>query len=86
MIRPVGRPLRRLPGGALLFADLAVVAITVVLPNAPAETLLRPIPLSLLLLGVIAALTATYLALVAGVKILVLPFPPGGMLYFEASA
>jgi Mg2+-importing ATPase len=68
VIRTSGNPFRSRPSRPLLMGVLAVVAIAGVLPYTPMGTLLGLTPLPASLLGAIAALAVTYLALVQGVK------------------
>ncbi|MEQ1948371.1 MAG: magnesium-translocating P-type ATPase [Bryobacteraceae bacterium] len=68
VIRTAGNPLKSRPSWSLLLAVFAVVAVAGALPYTPLGTLLQFTPLPLSLLGTIAALAVTYLALVQLVK------------------
>jgi P-type Mg2+ transporter len=68
VIRTAGNPFRSRPSRPLLMSVLAVVSIAGILPYTPLGTPLRFIPLPASLLGAIAVLAMTYLALVQVVK------------------
>jgi Mg2+-importing ATPase len=68
VIRTAGNPFRSRPSRPLLLSVLAIVSIAVVLPYTPLGALLRFTPLPLSLLGAIAGLAITYVALVQVVK------------------
>src|ERR1039457_5334660 len=68
VIRTAANPLKSGPSRTLLISVLAVVAVAIVLPYTPVGTLLRFTPLPVSLLGTIAFLSVTYLALVQAVK------------------
>jgi len=68
VIRTAGNPFRSRPSRPLLLSVLAVVAIAGTLPYTPPGALLLLTPLPASLLGAIAVLTITYLALVHVVK------------------
>jgi Mg2+-importing ATPase len=68
VIRTAGNPFRSRPSRPLLMSVLAVVSIAAVLPYTPVGAILRLTPLPASLLGAIAALAITYLALVQLVK------------------
>jgi Mg2+-importing ATPase len=68
VIRTAANPLKSGPSRTLLISVLAVVAVAIVLPYTPVGTLLRFTPLPVSLLGTIAFLAVTYLALVQAVK------------------
>ena len=68
VIRTAGNPFRSRPSRPLLLSVLAVVAIAGALPYTPLGALLLLTPLPASLLGVIAILAITYLALVQVVK------------------
>jgi Mg2+-importing ATPase len=68
VIRTAASPLRSRPSSQLLLAVVAIVLIGVGLPYTAVGTWLGFQPLPLALLGVVVALTATYLALVQWVK------------------
>jgi P-type Mg2+ transporter len=68
VIRTAGNPFKSRPSWPLLIAVLAVVAVATGLPYTPLRAPLGFTPVPLLLLGTIALLTLTYLALVQVVK------------------
>jgi Mg2+-importing ATPase len=68
VIRTAGNPFKSRPSWPLLTAVLSVVAIAIALPYTSLRELLGFTPLPLSLLGMIALLTVTYLALVQAVK------------------
>ena len=68
VIRTAGNPFRSRPSRPLLLSVLAIVSIAVALPYTPLGALLRFTPLPLSLLGAIAGLAVTYVALVQVVK------------------
>jgi Mg2+-importing ATPase len=68
VIRTAANPLKSGPSRPLLIGVLAVVTVAVVLPYTAVGTLLRFTPLPVSLLGTIAFLSVTYLALVQAVK------------------
>jgi Mg2+-importing ATPase len=68
VIRTAGNPLESRPSRSLLVAVLTVVSIATVLPYTSLGALLGFTPLPLSLVGTIAVLTVTYLALVQAVK------------------
>src|ERR1019366_5031629 len=68
VIRTAANPLKSGPSRTLLISVLVVVAVAIVLPYTPVGTLLRFTPLPVSLLGTIAFLSVTYLALVQAVK------------------
>ena len=68
VIRTAGNPFTSRPSWPLLIAVLTVVTIATGLPYTPLRDWLGFTPLPLPLLGTIALLTVTYLALVQGVK------------------
>ncbi|MEN6371823.1 MAG: magnesium-translocating P-type ATPase [Armatimonadota bacterium] len=69
VIRTAGNPLRSRPSRPLMIGVLAVVVVAVLLPYTPVGHLLRFTPPPAALLGVIAALSVTYLLLVHAVKL-----------------
>jgi len=68
VIRTAGNPFRSRPSRPLLLSVLAIVSVAGVLPYTPLGALLRMTPLPVPLLGAIAGLAVTYLALVQVVK------------------
>ncbi|MFN8544566.1 MAG: magnesium-translocating P-type ATPase [Candidatus Binatia bacterium] len=68
VIRTAGNPFKSRPSWPLLIAVLAVVTVAIGLPYTPLRAPLGFTPLPLPLLGTIALLTVTYLALVQVVK------------------
>jgi Mg2+-importing ATPase len=68
VIRTAGNPFRSRPSWPLLIAVLTVVTVATGLPYTPLRDPLRFVPLPRALLGTIALLTLTYLALVQVVK------------------
>jgi Mg2+-importing ATPase len=68
VIRTAGNPFKSRPSRPLLIAVLTVVAVATGLPYTPLRDSLGFAPLPLPLLGTIALLTVTYLALVQVVK------------------
>ena len=69
VIRTAVNPFRSQPSRPLLISVLAVVAVAIALPYSALGTLLRFTPLPISLMGAIAFLTLTYLALVQLVKV-----------------
>jgi len=68
VIRTAVNPFKSWPSRPLLISVLAVVAVTLALPYSALGTLLQFTPLPMSLIGTIAFLTLTYLALVQAVK------------------
>jgi len=69
VIRTSGNPFKSSPSRPLLIGVLAVVAIAMVLPYTPIGHLMSFVPLPAALLGVITALSITYLLLVNVIKL-----------------
>jgi Mg2+-importing ATPase len=68
VIRTAGNPFRSRPSRLLLISILTVVAVTIILPYTPLGRVLGFTPPPLLLLGMIALLSVTYLLVVQAVK------------------
>ena len=72
VIRTAGNPLRSRPSWPLAVTTIGLVVVGALLPYSPLARLLGFVPLPASFFGFLAAVSATYLVLVEGVKRLLL--------------